>query len=442
MHHPFSLLLVAAASLVILFPQRVGLLLVMVCVSMCNTLDWMPVEPNHILFEFLLNLGIAGALGWTLLRQYSQGLAAAGGLQAPGVRTALFNSFAPFVRISLVILYFYAVLHKLNSDYFTVAISCSTSLLKAYGQRLHFLPDTTLSHWGAVWGTIAIEAAIPLFLCFRRTRLVGILLGLGFHFFLAFHPAQGLYSFSGLLFALFLLFVPAEFPGRLQLLAQNLLGRWQQPVLFAIRAIVCLGAIGLIASGRSAHLLSVVGLLVFLAWGLTYIGAFLRMLWRNTATPEPASALLRVRPAFFWLIPALVLFNGMNPYLGLKTEKSFAMFSNLRTENGVSNHFLIRKPLYLTNLQNDLVEIKETNLDELKVPITDNQYITAFELRRIASEAKTNFYANYIRNGKLQTLRVENGVSNQPDLIKPYPWLVAKFVRFRPVDKGPCTCKH
>ncbi len=439
--HPFSLALVVAAALVVLIPQSVWLFLVMLCVSMCNTIDWMPIEPNHILFEFIINVGILAALGSTIARLYAN-KHLAHGLASPAVRTALFNAFAPFVRISLVILYFYAVLHKLNWDYFNVDISCSTFLLKTYGARLPFLLDNAFFRWGAVWGTIIIEAAIPLLLCFRKTRSAGILLGMGFHFFLALHPAQGLYSFSGLLFALYLLFVPVQFPEKVHLLAQSLLGKAQPWATAAIRAFICLGVVGLVASGRSAHTLSLAGLTLWLCWGLALIATFVLFLRSNTAAPERATTLFRVQPAAFWLIPALVFFNGMNPYLGLKTEKSFAMFSNLRTEGGISNHLLISSPLHLTNLQQDLVDIQATDLDQLKSVIADQQLITYFEFRRIASQAKTNFYVTFVRHGTLQTVRVVNGVSTQPDLIKPYPWLVAKFVRFRAVDKGPCLCKH
>ena len=441
LQHPFCLGLVVAASLVIMFPQSVWLFLAMICFSMCNTLDWMPSVPNHILFEFVANIGILSVLGWTLIRQYSQGLGTAA-LAAPATRAAMFDLFAPFVRVSLIIMYFYSVLHKLNTDYFNPDISCSTILLRGITNRLPSLTNSAFMGWAAIWGTLVFEALIPICLCFRRTRWAGILLGVSFHSLLSLHLGQGIYSFSGLLFALYLLFVPVQFPTTVQLYAQRLLGNSAQRLAFALRALVCLGVLGLIVSGRSAHALFLIGLALLLIWGLIHITTYL-LVFRNPANePERSADLFRIRPAVFWLIPALIFFNGMNPYLGLKTSTSFAMFSNLRTEGGISNHLLIKKPLYLTNLQNDLVDIKETNLDKLKVPITNQQLITYFEFRSIISKAKTNFYATYVRNGTLQTVRVVNGVSNQPELIKPYPWLVAKFVRLRLVDKGPCTCKH
>ena len=53
-----------------------------------------------------------------------------------------------------------------------------------------------------------IELAIPLLCVSRRTRQIEVLLGLGFHLFLALHPHGGIYSFTGLLFTLYYLFLP------------------------------------------------------------------------------------------------------------------------------------------------------------------------------------------------------------------------------------------
>lgn len=437
--HPFCLALVVAAAAVILFPRSIAAFLVMLVCSMGNTLDWMPFEPNHILFEFIINLGIASALLRALARHWRlKGTL----LITPADRAALFDAFAPFVRISLVLLYFYAVLHKLNSDYFSVDISCSTFLWKGYSQRIDGLPDNNFLRWGAVWGTLLVEAAIPLLLYVRKTRWAGILLGCGFHYFLSVHPHPGLYSFSALLFALFVLFMPVELPGRIQQKAVGLLGSKWLRWLPAVRGVFATGMVGLVALGLSGHTYFQIGLSLWLGWGLLYMAAYVLASRRAERTPDSYRAMFKVRPVAFWLVPLLVFCNGLCPYVGLKTEKSFAMFSNLRTEGGISNHLLIRKPLYLTNWQLDLVDIKATDLKALQVFVDNRQLITYFELRRIASEARTNFFVQFVRNSQLQTARVANGQSNLPGLTTPYPWLEAKFVYFRPIDKGSCLCKH
>ena len=40
------------------------------------------------------------------------------------------------------------------------------------------------------------------------------------------------------------------------------------------------------------------------------------------------------------MIPLVFFLNGISPYLGLKTEGSISMFSNLHVEGRTTNHFL------------------------------------------------------------------------------------------------------
>ncbi len=122
------------------------------------------------------------------------------------------------------------------------------------------------------------------------------------------------------------------------------------------------------------------------------------------------------------------------------------MFSNLRTEGGVTNHLFIPTSLQVTPLQKDLVDLVETDLKDAFVTkhyIIHNRLMTFFELRRLVYEnRRKDFYIKYIRGSRLQEVRVQNGRSNIPELLEPRSWFVKKFIRFRPIDKGPCLCKH
>ena len=118
------------------------------------------------------------------------------------------------------------------------------------------------------------------------------------------------------------------------------------------------------------------------------------------------------------------------------------MFSNLRTEGGTTNHLFLPLSLHVTNLQEDLVEITDTNYEGYKEFLQKNQLITYFEFHRIASMAKKNFFVEYKRDGKLHNLIVKDGVSSNPEITKPLNFWAYKFINFRPIDKGPCLCKH
>ena len=50
---------------------------------------------------------------------------------------------------------------------------------------------------------------------------------------------------------------------------------------------------------------------------------------------------LRLAHPVWWLGPALIFVNAVSPYIGLKTQNSFTMYSNLQTENGRWNHALL-----------------------------------------------------------------------------------------------------
>ena len=56
-------------------------------------------------------------------------------------------------------------------------------------------------------------------------------------------------------------------------------------------------------------------------------------------------------------MPALVVANGLTPYLELKTGFGWNMYSNLRTVAGETNHLLVPATWDLTGLQSDRVSV-------------------------------------------------------------------------------------
>ena len=68
----------------------------------------------------------------------------------------------------------------------------------------------------SIYAAIGTEAAIPLLLAFRRTRVAGILVGSLFHLFLSINPIDPFYNFSSMLLAVFSLFAPASVVVKLQ----------------------------------------------------------------------------------------------------------------------------------------------------------------------------------------------------------------------------------
>jgi len=448
--------IVLAAGAVLAWPRRTGLFLVLLFCTVLKTVAFLPMQANHIVFEMIVSAGTLAAL-LAVVGAHRISLSALFSDRDGAGREMLLEAFSPAVRAALLILYGYAVLHKLNYDFFNPEISCSTFLLDGIQNRLSWVPN---GGWvrttGAIWGTLLIEALIPLLLAFRRTRGAGIVLGLAFHYFLALHPHRGLYSFSSLMYALYFLFLPAGFLRNLAHTARRVSGLPWRQVPFAWRALLVsfpLAAGAVVA--LTMHLYPLLdadrwlrfGFLGWNAWALVFSYFYLAVLTnplREAQTSVRIPAAARYGHRLAWLVPLAVLLNGTTPYLGLKTQISFSMFSNLRTEGGVSNHFFLPSTIRLTEMQEDLVEIFDSDAPEFRQYMEAEQLITLFEFRRIASQVKQqkDFVVNFKHQGAMCNLVVQRGEGNLPGYTQPHPWWMAKVVRFRPVDKGACRCKH
>jgi len=144
------------------------------------------------------------------------------------------------------------------------------------------------------------------------------------------------------------------------------------------------------------------------------------------------------------LFPFIVAINGLSPYLGLKTQTAWSMFSNLHTEGGRTNHLIIRRPYYLADFQNDLVDIKYSSDPRLNALHEKGYLLPYFELRRYMS-MNYNFVSD---KNKLEYVRAgsDKQVSNpgdDPALFEKENYFLRKLLLFRPVPSGKSSvCQH
>jgi hypothetical protein len=150
----------------------------------------------------------------------------------------------------------------------------------------------------------------------------------------------------------------------------------------------------------------------------------------------------------------VVVINFMSPYIGFKTQTSVVMYSNMRTEGGVNNHFFM-PVIPLFRFQDDLVEVISSNrrsIDELRKhsPLFEpdgKKYevnVNYFELRGGVSQiAADDLMITYRRNGEKRTFRrgapdnVDRDLDTRPSL------LMSKLLCFRPLFKGDkAYCLH
>ena len=171
-----------------------------------------------------------------------------------------------------------------------------------------------------------------------------------------------------MLFALFFLFTSENFTAdltRLEKTIRRRLGETRRSkVILQVSATLGLlllgGLLWLSQTGHLPHLHSK-GLIAWIVWTMGLIGLYLGAFLIKGKAETRSSTTFRCRWKIIWAMPALLVLNGMSPYLGLKTETSFSMFSNLRTEGKQPNHLFVPSWIKLTALQDDLVEVSASD---------------------------------------------------------------------------------
>jgi hypothetical protein len=141
----------------------------------------------------------------------------------------------------------------------------------------------------------------------------------------------------------------------------------------------------------------------------------------------------RPRQLAHYMIIALALLNGLCPYLGLKTQGSFTMFSNLRTEAGHWNHLIVPRAVRLISTFQD-EQVRVTAIDDGRiqrdfVEKNETYLVPLFEVQRAATN-NPDISITVLRDGDEQTLRP---VSLDPTFGHRPHWLLRKLLIFRPV---------
>jgi hypothetical protein len=395
------------AALAVMVLPTAPLLGFLAALHVATVVQHLPEVYNHWYFGGLVSLTLllaSGAAWWRGRR---------GGTR---VGEELPATFAPAGRWSLLLLYFLSGFHKLNADFFDPVVSCASVLYRGLRAGLPVLPDSEVTGPLAIGLTILLELGLPVLLLVSRTRRLGVAAGILFHILMA---AAGYPRFSAIGIALLVLFLPSlPRPGPAfraavvaTLLAASVLVPAQRDVLFLWATLgFCVGLLALClvpieATSREGTSVS----------------------WR------PAL------PAF--LGPVLILFAGVTSYLGLGTDRALSMYSNLRTEGGRSNHFLIPAGLQVFSYQRDLVEVLQSNAAPVARLASERMVVPWVELRARLTEATASsdrVSLSYLRDGR----RHEVGSAASDSLLAlPVSRWQLKFMRFRAVEPtGPRRC--
>lgn len=393
------------AALAVMVLPAAPLLGLLAALHVATVVQHLPAVYNHWFFGGLVSLTLLLASGAAWWR--GRGVPPRAGAILPA-------AFAPAARWSLLLLYFLSGLHKLNADFFDPVVSCAPVLYRGLRAGVPLLPDAPVMGPLVIGLTVLLELGLPVLLLVPRTRRIGVAAGILFHVLMA---AAGYPRFSATGLALLALFLPSlPRPG---------------PAFRAAAVATLLVAALLVPDHRDALFL----------WATLGLCGGLLALCLVPAAGDPGKRAMW-RPALPAMLgPALILCSGVTPYLGLATDRAFSMYSNLRTEGGRSNHFLIPAQWQIASYQRDLVALLESNAPPLARLASDRMVIPWAELRARLTEATASpgrVSLTYLRNGR----RYEVGsAASDSVLALPVSRLGLKFMRFRPVEPaGPRRC--
>ena len=346
----------------------------------------LPVVPNHWLLTGIVSLAILGAAASVALR---------GGRRAVSLG-ALYQTLTPPVRISAVIFYFFACFHKLNADFLDPDVSCAVRFLEQTFAPFASLGLTALPGVGTsvILATLAAELGVAVGLAVPRWRYAACLLGAGFHLLLALDAPRVFYNFSAVMFAVLWVCLPARD-------ARRVAGHRALRALPFFRGYSCIVGLAWGFPAEAARVTAFGFSGLWLAFALTFLSHagllgrghvlhFARVARRARPLPSPPAPPRRCSPraaGVLLLLPALLLLNGLSPYLGLKTRTAWQMYSNLTLDAATSNHLLVPYSLDLGGYLADSVRILATSDPALQARyVHTGSRMTWFELQRYVGQ--------------------------------------------------------
>ena len=303
----------------------------------------LPAAANHTIIVMAVNVTIVSAMLASCLKPEKCG----------GSRRVHWTGLvsAP-VSMAIGVVYFYGAFHKLNTSFFDPSVSCAGVLL-GQAMSLQGIPASALSVdivSAAAWLTLIVEASLAVLFLVPRLRIWGVIVGLGFHCFLAF---AHFIDFATIVFALYLLVIPTDSYPQLPDRRHARVSR----ASFLIYVLVTVGAWSVSSPARPAPFpWYALQLIAWLAAVFPLIVPPVRVSFRLTDWHLAFRPVWWIR-ACFMILPALVALNGLTPFLGFKTVANYTMFSNLRVEGGSTNHFLPVRALLITPEVDDLVDV-------------------------------------------------------------------------------------
>lgn len=358
--------------------------------------------------------------------------------------------FFSYLRVLVLLLYFFSFFHKLNSEFFNSEKSCAVSVFNSLLEIFSVPKNISGDRFAQViiWVTLAAEGGLPFLLLFRRTYKYGLALIFIFHTILSVNFLR----FSATMLTLNIAFIP------LQVLERIAADKKVRIVIFfsgGLSLISFLQATMMGAgSGGATEFWKVVQLFSFTLLSLFFWVSCLKELFQvsneSLQTMHKTLFTWTLVPKWCWPLLIFIFVSGFSPYLGLKTRGVFSIYSNLRVDDISSNHLIFGTgfPHYFS-YQGDVAFIKEVKIlfpnrrklngEQIKIPDTlyewetqNNFQVPIIELRRLAQKIKdrdiSGILVTYTYKGKVFEM---SDIAADPLLVEPKLNIFEKFFIFR-----------
>jgi hypothetical protein len=422
--------IVAGSGVLILFPRKTAVLIGVAAVTVMLYAVRLPVASNNKTITTVFDLCLLASAGALALR---------GKLN----RVQLYENLRIAARLLLAIMYFYGIFHKINTDFLDPTVSCAVGLYKPLAAPFG-LEDNLVGRYLAIWSTFVIEGIAIVALFWRRWFAVGLTIALVFHYIIPISAYSWYMDFSSLVFALYMLSMPREASARVYEITyravvhplRNMVGRIGILAPAAATIGLALAAVLLLAMaypGRPALML--LHSMFILTWAVVGGIAMTVMVYAVMQhLPYDGPPVARAS-RWTWLIPGLFFVSCLSPYVGLKTESSINMFSNLATEGGASNHLLMPRPPYLFDYQKDVVQVVASSSPTLQKTAAAGMSNVLFPIQEYLRRHPGQ-WVSYRLNGQLFERVTAADVPAASMLER-------KFLIFKQVDmRRPKVCTH
>lgn len=427
---PLIFLSIASAFIAACYPSKTIAVMVM-CISQLIAIGLrFPFVADHLVMELFLNLSILGAFLY---------LAINGRTLAVSL-DEMFAIFSPIGRWLLVIMYFYGTFHKINPGFMSIESSCAPPFITGVPILRAFLGSGWMEY-AAIYGTLLLEAIAMLLLLSTRTKYFGMLLGMSFHFIIGISGYGTLAHFSAYALAMHTLFLPSGFGKRLYSeplvpkILKNAASFRVLTILFVTLQVSLALHLGVTREGFLVNGLFAMFAVVLMSLVFKY----------GQMRPGDAPYRLKSPVVSLNLLSIWFFLHCASPYIGLGTGGALTMFSGLRTEGGISNHYIIRSPIPLFSYQDKVVYVEQATNANLQELSEEGQGMVMFDFQR-----------HFTYRDRLVlplTLRVDDTIYrlDNPTNFAAFvneqfgeqSWLERKYLSFRLVDDPqPKQCRH